>query len=127
MRKRSTYATVAIAAMVIAALLLAISIGVKAYASPRTTVTTVTHKERVCSFSSKGGSCKYLVYTEETTFRVQDSILAWRWNSSDFYGKIKVCHRYRLTYYGIRFGLGSHYPNLTGAKDEGHVEGCTDS
>lgn len=94
-----------------------------AYAERHTTEVVVTDKERVCSGGDRT-DCKYLVFTDGTTYRVQDSLLAGRLTSSDFYGRIKVCHRYRITYYGFRFGLTSSYPNLTEADDLGRAEGC---
>ncbi len=94
-----------------------------AYAHERTATVTVTGKERVCDRGTDGNQdCKYLVFTDKTTFRITDYI--GRVTSSDAYGRIKVCHRYFLRYYGFRFGLTSSYPNIKSADDRGLVPGC---
>ncbi len=95
------------------------------YTKEKTTSVVVTDKDRVCSGDSDGRTdCKYLLFTDGGTFRITDSLLVGRFTSSDFYGQIKRCHRYELTYYGFRFGLTSSYPNVKNARDLGRVEGC---
>lgn len=122
-----TYGTIIL--VVIAVVVLAVLV-LPAYLRRETTETVVLSKERVCESSTgtgnnrSGGECKYLIFTEDGTFRVTDSIVAGRFTSSDAYGRIKVCHRYRLEHYGFRFGLTSSYPNLTEAEDLGKAEGC---
>lgn len=123
--QRRTATAVLLWAGVAFAVIIAIFVGAS-YLKHTTTTLVVTGKERVCSGShgNGGSSCKYLIYTDDTTYRVSDSIAAGRFNSSDFYGRIHVCHRYEITYYGIRFGLTSSYPNITKAVDLGKAEGC---
>lgn len=98
------------------ALILILGIGIPAcgsYTERHTTTTVVNSKERVCSDSTDGNSdCKYLVFTDAGTFSVEDSVILFRWNSSDVYGKIKEGHRYKITSYGWRFGCTSSYPNI---------------
>lgn len=94
------------------------------YLRRETTTTVVTGKEPVCNGAGSDRECKYLVFTESGTFEVTDSIVAARFTSSDVYGKIKVCHRYRLEHYGFRFGPSSVYPNITEAEDLGRADGC---
>lgn len=104
--------------------LLVVLIGAPAsgYSRHHSAAVTVSDKERVCSTRS----CTYLVFTDRTTYRVSDSILfAHRVTSSDFYGQIKVCHRYQIVYYGWRVGLLSWYQNIISAQDLGSAVGCT--
>ncbi len=91
-----------------------------AYANTKTVEVTVLDKDRVCDRDRS--DCKYLVFTDKTTYRVTDYI--GRVTSSDAYGRIMVCHRYRFDTYGFRFGLTSSYPNIKEATDLGPVEGC---
>lgn len=95
------------------------------YIRTKTHTTLVTGKERVCDDNADGGTdCKYLVYTERGTYELTDSLLAMRFNSSDLYGQIKVCHRYKIDGYGWRFGPTSMYPNIKDVEDLGRVDGC---
>lgn len=109
---------------VVAAIILCVMIFGSYYDRQDTTV-TVTGKERVCDSSGDSGTtCRYLIFTDETTFAVEDSIVIGRFDSSDFYGQIRVCHRYDITYYGWRQGFFSLYPNIEEMEDLGRVEGC---
>lgn len=95
------------------------------YAHRSTAEAVVTSKERVCSGSSNGSSdCKYLVYTDRGTYEISDSIIAFRWSSSDLYGTVRPCHRYDIESFGWRFGPSSMYPNITKMTDKGRVDGC---
>lgn len=69
---------------------------------------TVTDKERV---TDSNGS-KYLIFTEQGTFEVTDSLVATRWNSSDVYGEIEEGGTYTATRQGWRVPFMSLYPNL---------------
>ncbi len=92
-----------------------------AYAQEKEHVVVVTDKDRVCD---RGGQdCKYLVFTDKTTFRITDYI--GRVTSSDAFGRIIPCHRYRLRTYGFRNGFTSSYENIKEATDLGPAEGCT--
>lgn len=93
---------------------------VGAYAKPHDRTVDVISKERVCSTDS----CEYLVYTDTGTFKLADSYVHWRFNTSDVYGKVKECTRYDITYYGYRFGFTSDYPNIISLNEVGAVDGC---
>lgn len=94
-----------------------------AYAHEREATVVVVDKDRICDRDSNGhADCKYVVYTDKTTYRITDYI--GRVTSSDAYGRIIVCHRYHITYYGFRNGFTSSYPNIKQADDLGKVEGC---
>lgn len=119
---------------------LALLIGIPSFNSYRerhSVETVITKTDRVCEGGD--GDCKYLVYTEDTTFAVIDSFLVDKRHitsvdgkvreydnrrSSDFYGALRECNRYRLTYYGWRSGFFSSYQNLVDAVDLGPAPGC---
>ena len=92
-----------------------------AYASEKEHTVVVTDKDRVCE-GGQDGDCKYLIFTDKTTFRITDYI--GRVTSSDAYGRIIPCHRYHIRTYGIRLGFTSSYENIKEATDLGPVEGC---
>lgn len=108
--------------VVVAAILAPIALVVSSYTTRTTTEVVVFDKERVCE--SGGGACRYLVFTDDTTYRIGDSVLAGRFSSSDAYGQIRSCHRYELVHYGWRIGLLSMYPNIVSFDDLGPVDGC---
>lgn len=69
---------------------------------------TVTGKEAVKS--EKSG--KYLVFTDVTTYEVEDSILNGRWDSSDVYGKLTIGKTYEAQLQGRRIPFLSMYQNI---------------
>lgn len=69
---------------------------------------TVKGKENV-KFGNGG---KYLIYTDKTTYEITDSLLNWRWDSSDVYGNIQVGKTYTATLQGFRSPFMSWYPNI---------------
>lgn len=106
----------------VVAVLVPLVVAVSSFSLTRTTEVVVFDKERVCE--SGGGACHYLIFTDDTTFQLSDSLLVGRFDSSDDYGQIRRCHRYELTYYGWRVGVLSMYPNIASYTDLGPVEGC---
>ena len=79
----------------------------------QTYVATVTDKD----VRNYNNSSKYLVFTktedgETRVFSVEDSILRFRWNSSDVYGEIEVGKTYQFTTVGFRFEILSMYENI---------------
>ncbi len=75
----------------------------------RTVVATVTDKEVKNDV--------YLVYTSETTYEIEDSIIKKRFNSSDVYGAIEIGETYEFTICGVRSGFWSMYPNILDFKE----------
>jgi hypothetical protein len=97
-----------IAVVVVVALFVAPS-----YFKEETVTTEVISKERVCDSDSTGQvKCQYLVFTEAGTFKLTDSLVIGRFDSSDIYGRIREGRVYRITSYGWRFGCTSTYPNI---------------
>lgn len=82
--------------------------GFNAWHSKTNQIFTVTGKEAVKS----GDSSKYLIFTNVTTYEVEDSWLFWRWDSSDVYGRLTVGSTYRATLQGYRIPFLSFYPNI---------------
>ena len=79
----------------------------------QTYVATVTDKD----VRNYNNSSKYLVFTktedgETRVFSVEDSLLRFRWNSSDVYGEIEVGKTYRCTVVGFRIEILSMYENI---------------
>ena len=71
-------------------------------------IVTVTDK----GIKGKDSNDKYLIYTDVTTYEITDSLLKWRWNSSDLYGAIQVGKTYKIETGGYRIGILSEYPNI---------------
>jgi hypothetical protein len=64
----------------------------------------------------KGGS-KYLIYTKDennkiATYRIEDSLVQGKFNSSDIYGSIEVGKKYTFEIAGERNEFLSMYPNI---------------
>lgn len=82
-------------------------------------IVSAFHSEPGCTFTvaSKEAthtqeSTKYLVYTDKTTYEIEDSWVWHRWDSSDVYGKIKPGATYTATLQGYRIPFLSMYPNI---------------
>ena len=96
---------------ILAALIITTAPAVMKVCNTTTWVVTVKDKDRV---SDKN---KYLVYTfdsegESRVFEITDSVLKWRFDSSDDYNRIEVGKTYKFTTGGYRIPLLSWYPNI---------------
>lgn len=81
--------------------------------SRRTVTATVSDKERVCDRDTDGTTdCKYLIFTDQGTFKITDSLLIGRFDSSDVYGRFRRDTTYRFDVYGWRMPWASEYPNV---------------
>lgn len=69
---------------------------------------TVTDK----AVKRSNGSDIYLIFTENETFECTDSVIDWKFNSSDFYGRLKVGETYRVSARGMRIPFMSTYRNI---------------
>ena len=72
----------------------------------------VQGRERVLSDKGNRVESKYLVFTNRETFEVTDSLLEWRFNSSDTYGRLEEGKCFVGEAYGWRVPLLSMYRNL---------------
>ena len=60
---------------------------------------------------------KYLIYTNDTTYEITDSLAYFRFDSSDLYGKIEVGKTYECKVCGWRIPLLSSYKNIITATE----------
>jgi len=79
---------------------------------------TVTGKE----VKNSEDESKYLIFTEDQNevprvFEDTDSILRWKFNSSDVYAQLKEGKKYKIDTYGIRFAPLSMYENIYDVKE----------
>ena len=98
--------------IIIAAVLAAITYPAIYYSQWDTQVATVTDKQRITKTVDGNDQSYYLVYTDKGTFKVEDSIVLFRFNSSDLYGSIKQDSTYTFQTVGFRAGFLSEYPNV---------------
>jgi hypothetical protein len=54
----------------------------------------------------------YLVFTKDEVFRIDDTLLHHRWNSSDVYNQVEEGATYRITVCGHRSPFWSMYRNI---------------
>lgn len=116
-KKRNTGLYIFVALLLFGVLVVSCAAARSVYQSTEQTVhTVVIDKERVCDGNSNGGTtCKYLVYTEDGTFKLTDTTGflsgTTRFNTSDTYGRIKPGPA-TITSMGWRIGFASEYPNI---------------
>lgn len=80
---------------------------------------TITGKESVSvsSSSSNSKTHEYRVYTEECgTLTVADTLTQGRWDSSEFYSRLKEGETYNMLTGGYRNGFLSMFPNILEAE-----------
>lgn len=107
----------------IVAVTLVLSIGVAIWgcssvyeSTEQTIVAEVLDKDRVCKGNGNGGStCEYLVFTEFETFKVADSWMLGRFDSSNVYGRIREGETYEFRVRGWRMPFFSQYQNIVEA------------
>ena len=76
----------------------------------------VTARVTRCERVTKKDSSAYMVFTTEGTFKVTDSLLLLRWDSSDVYAGIEEGQTYRFSVIGWRVPFLSWYPNIERAE-----------
>lgn len=69
------------------------------------------------TYNKNIGDSDFLVFTNVTTFKVDDSILLLRFDSSDFFGKIKKGACYRISALGFRIPILTIYPNISAMEE----------
>lgn len=89
-----------------------IGYNIASFTNKETVKTTVTDKERIVKKSGENIESYYLIYTEDGTLKLEDELLYGNFNSSDWYGNIKVDSTYEFTTIGFRIGFLSEYPNI---------------
>ena len=95
--------------------LLVASIGISIYlpiATKENVTITVVDKERIVESGTDSVSSKYLIFTEDEVFENTDSLLVFKFNSSDIQGKLKIGETYQVRVYGWRVPIFSMYRNI---------------
>lgn len=75
------------------------------------TVTATVYKTWV-SCRSGNEDCKNLIGTDAGVFEDSDSLLYWKWNSSDYFSNMLPGHSYTFEVVGWRMPWASEYPNI---------------
>lgn len=91
------------------------------YVTAGTAVFTVTDKERVVRGDGDSVSSYYLVFTEDRngkseTFSNVDTLMYWKFNSSDLQGSLKIGRTYMADVYGWRVPFLSWYRNIVNVR-----------
>ncbi len=98
---------------VVIALLLATAVYSYHYLNSEQTIQiTVQDKERERKGRGNYSSSKYIVHANDESFEVTDSILFWRWNSTDVYRDLRRGKTYRVRVVGWRKPFLSWYRNI---------------
>jgi hypothetical protein len=107
--KSNTIYTLTIASIVV---LLLGSVVVIPLTTQDTVTFTVTDKDRVTERNGESITSRYLIFTETETFQNADSLIFFKFNSSDVYGQIKKGETYTAEVYGFRIPFLSAYRNI---------------
>jgi hypothetical protein len=107
MRTKSNFLVLVVLAIIILGLGAAYQ-----YGTAREVKITVDDKERIVKGSGDSMDSYYLVFTENATYKNEDSFLYMKFRSSDIQGKLKIGETYTVKVYGWRIGLFSIYPNI---------------
>ena len=112
-RKTSSGDLVFYLVIFIIAIAFALGCGIMKCCNERKVTTTVSDK----GVKRHGRSDdKYLVYTDNGTYEITDSLFWPRFDSSDLYGCIEVGKTYEFTVAGYRVPFLTMYPNIYEAK-----------
>jgi hypothetical protein len=85
-------------------------------ATQETLAVTILDKERIVETGQNGSvSSKYLVFTDGEVFENTDSLLMFKFNSSDVQGEMQVGSLCELKVYGWRIPFLSMYRNIAEA------------
>ena len=83
-----------------------------AYSTVEYVEATITDKERIVSRSGDSVNSKYLVFTDSEVFENTDTILFWKFNSTDYQNFLTVGDTFVLKVNGFRIPLFSSYRNI---------------
>lgn len=108
--------TIAVASVVFVVALIGISL-LYAYGTKDTVVARVTKTERVTTGSGDNIRSVYLVFSDGEVFANQDSVLYWKFNSSDIHGRLEP-GTYTLQVYGWRVPILSWYRNIVSVENK---------
>jgi hypothetical protein len=99
--------------VVLTVILVLAAAGTTWYALVNSTRRDVTFRvtDKTVKFDSSHNS-QYLIFTNRGVFKDTDSLLYFKFRSSDLYGSLERGRRYTCKVVGWRIGLFSEYPNL---------------
>lgn len=92
------------------------------YATRQSYTITVNDTEIKRGRVGKNPNDKYLVFAttsdgEDKVFENTDSLLNFKWDSSDIQAKLKQGHKYNIEVYGFRIPFLSSYQNIIDVKE----------
>ena len=102
------YIWVGVAVIVICFIGFIVAVGTPQYYEEHNVTGIVLDKERIVN----GEDSYYLIYTDNETFAIKDSLVKGQWRSSDIYGHIENGKEYEFTVFGVRNGYLSMYRNI---------------
>lgn len=114
-KKRINLVTIMIILIFIVAILLSIGTSF----NDHTYTITVTDKERV----NKEDDSKYLVFADDINtgdslvFENTDTMVRFKWNSSNLQSKLHIGKTYKVTVIGFRFPITDMYENILKVKE----------
>ena len=83
-----------------------------AYTTVEEKTVNITKTDIKRTGSGEDSDDQYLVYTDKGTYKIQDSVWHWQFESSDIYGKLREGKNYKIKCFGFRIGLFSSYKNI---------------
>ena len=109
---------VALPAAVVGVLLLVVALCCIQHFFRDTVIGTVTEKV----VKRYDDDDKYLIFVDKGDGEVEtlentDSLIEWKWDSSDMYAKIHAQKKYRFKVYGWRVKFMSWYKNIVGVEE----------
>lgn len=106
-------------AAIVAVILIVLTVPIWfSYSTKEDVTITVTDKELVCESSYNGSSdCRYLIFTDKETFENTDSMIHFKFNSSDVYGQLEEDETYEVTVNWFRLSFLSIYRNILNVKE----------
>lgn len=81
----------------------------------RTVTATVTKTWVWCRSAHE--DCKNLIGTDKGVFQDSDSLLYWKFNSSDYFNNMQVGKTYTFHVVGWRIPISSEWPNIVSCDD----------
>lgn len=78
-------------------------------------LTNVCVSDKTLAYSHN--KSQYRIYTKNEVFEVSDTVVKFRFNSSDVYGAIKIGKCYDVVVYGARVPFLGMYRNILEAKE----------
>jgi hypothetical protein len=113
MRTKTRAVSYLVAVVLVIAILSGTILSARCFLHREVVVATVTDK----TVKAYNGEDKYLVFVDvqggkSTTYEIEDTLVGFRFNSSDVYSALKSGRTYKLEIMGYRIPYLSMYPNI---------------